>query len=115
MEFINMPPSAQSEEYYAFSGSTIWQMLELSDQDELTAVAEFCVDKIRNKARIHQYINQCVALSGSSAQKSRTDKAFKHCIRELGADGRVSVITELMSSLSDKDFAQIKQWIKQSS
>lgn len=115
MDMLTMPPSLHGTTEYVFDDSSLWQLLELSGQDELTAVAEFCIDKIKNKSRIHQYINQCVALSRNSSQKSRTEKAFKHCIRELGADSHVSVITELMSGLSDKEFAQIKQWVKQSS
>lgn len=94
--------------------STIWQVLELCKEEELNAIAECCIDKMHNKEGIYQYINQCAAMSGKSLQSSRIDKAYKHCLRELGADSRASVLTELISALSSKEFAEIKQWIKQS-
>ena len=74
--------------------------------------SRFCSGKCRTAA--HRKHNQANPPDLDLRRKPKTSELLNYCQIELGADSPVSALCEMMTDLSEKDFAFVKRWIKQS-
>ena len=73
--------------------------------------SRFCSGKCRTAAHRKQHQDNPPGLD--LRRKPKTSELLNYCQIELGADSPVSALCEMMSDLSEKDFAFVKRWIKQ--